>query len=337
MRMSIISVQDHYPARARSEAELYRQVVAEAELADELGYDTFFVAEHHFHEYGIVPNPAVLLAAIAQRTRRIRLGTAISTLTYHNPIEVAESYAMLDILSDGRLTLGVGSGYLSHEFDGFGIDPAVKRERFDETFGLVRRLLAGETVTHKGRFHDLKGVRINVAPRQADIPLYVAILRAEAAYHVGRQGFSLFTIPYASVDAFEQIADLVASHRRGFAEAGRTDTANTLAIAFHTHVAETDAAARRVAAAPFDLYVATRLYARKSTYDDAMANGLSLMGSVETVASKLVALAEMGVDHVMAFHNFGAMPASEVTRSMRLLMAEVMPRVEKRIAATSAA
>jgi alkanesulfonate monooxygenase SsuD/methylene tetrahydromethanopterin reductase-like flavin-dependent oxidoreductase (luciferase family) len=231
----------------------------------------------------------------------------------------------------------VGSGYLQHEFDGFGLDPAAKRERFDEAFMLVRRLLAGERVTHKGKFHTLPGVKINVPPRQKDIPLYVAILRGEAAYHVGRQGFSLFTIPYASVAQFAEIAGLVTAHRRGLAEAGRSDTANTIAIAFHTHVAETDEAARRVAATPFDLYVATRLYAKKSTYDDAMANELSLMGSVETVTAKLVALAEMGVDHVMAFHNFGAMPGPDVARSMRLLIDEVMPRVRRRIAATSAA
>src|SRR5258708_19145624 len=103
MRMSIFSVQDHYPTQARTVPDLYTQILAQAELADQLGYDTFWVAEHHFHEYGAVPNPAIMLASIAQRTKRLRLGTAISILTFHNPLTVAQSYAMVHILSDGRL------------------------------------------------------------------------------------------------------------------------------------------------------------------------------------------------------------------------------------------
>ena len=99
MRLSIFSVQDHYPASARTLPQLYGQVIAQAELADRLGYDTFFVAEHHFHEYGAVPNPSVMLSTLAQRTKRLRLGSAISILTFHHPLTVAESYAMVDVLS----------------------------------------------------------------------------------------------------------------------------------------------------------------------------------------------------------------------------------------------
>ena len=96
MKLSIFSVQDHYPAQARTVPQLYGEIIAQAELADALGYDTFWVAEHHFHEYGVVPNPAVMLSTLAQRTKRLRLGTAISILTFHNPLTVAESYAGVD-------------------------------------------------------------------------------------------------------------------------------------------------------------------------------------------------------------------------------------------------
>src|SRR5688572_22096912 len=103
MRYSIFSVQDHYPSMDRTIDTLYEQVIDQCVLADELGYDSFFVAEHHFHEYGSVPNPAVMLSALAQRTERIKLGPAISILTFHHPLTVAESYAMVDVLSKGRL------------------------------------------------------------------------------------------------------------------------------------------------------------------------------------------------------------------------------------------
>src|SRR6478609_6894532 len=182
MRMSIFSVQDHYPTQARTVPELYKQILAQAELADQLGYDTFWVAEHHFHEYGAVPNPAIMLASIAQRTKRLRLGTAISILTFHNPLTVAESYAMVDVLSGGRLVYGVGSGYLPHEFAGYRIDPSEKRDRFDENLAIVRRLLAGERVTADGKFGKVDAVALNVVPVQREVPIYVAVLRREAAF-----------------------------------------------------------------------------------------------------------------------------------------------------------
>ncbi|WP_165731082.1 LLM class flavin-dependent oxidoreductase, partial [Enterobacter hormaechei] len=142
--------------------QLYADVIAQARHAEALGYDTFWVAEHHFHEYGAVPNPAVFLSHLAAQTQRLRLGTAISILTFHHPATVAENYAMVDALSGGRLSLGVGSGYLKHEFEGYDVDPAIKRERFDEALMLVERLLAGERVHHAGQFHTLRDVRLNV-------------------------------------------------------------------------------------------------------------------------------------------------------------------------------
>jgi alkanesulfonate monooxygenase SsuD/methylene tetrahydromethanopterin reductase-like flavin-dependent oxidoreductase (luciferase family) len=332
MRMSIFSVQDHYPSGARSVAQLYSEIIAQAELAEQLGYDTFWVAEHHFHEYGVVPNPAVMLAAVAQQTSRLKLGTAISILTFHNPLTVAESYAMVDVLSGGRLVFGVGSGYLAHEFAGYGIDPAEKRDRFDEALAVVRRLLSGERVTSRGRFHSIDAIQLNVLPLQHAVPIYVAILRKEAAYFVGRGDHNLMCVPYASLESFDEIAELVFEFKRGRAESGSPAGANSGAVTLHTHVAETDAQARRDAEKPFNLYVDTRLYARKSTYDDAMRNGLHLFGSVETVAEKLVSLHRMGVDHVMALQNFGLMPQSLVMESMQRMMRDVMPRVRERIA-----
>lgn len=333
MKLSIFSVQDHYPTHgSRTVPELYEQVLRQADLAEREGYEGFFVAEHHFHEYGVVPNPAVMLSSIAQRTQRIKLGSAISILTFHNPLTVAETYAMLDTLSRGRLVFGVGSGYLKHEYDGYNIDPQTKRDRFDENLMLVERLVRGERVTYQGQYNTLNAVQINVPPVQRDLPLHVAVLRKEAAYHVGRQGRRMMCVPYASVDSFDQIEEIASEYRRGREEVGLTDHAGTMMMVMHTHVADTDQEARRVAAAPFDLYVATRLYAKSATYDDIMRNGLSLFGSVDTVADKLVRLEEIGIDHVLTLQNFGLMPGSEVERSIRMMAQDVMPRVHARIA-----
>lgn len=330
MRYSVFSVMDHYPDRGRSVPDRYQQLFRLAAVAETLGYDSIFVAEHHFHEYGVVPDPAVMLAALAARTTRIRLGPAIATLPYHHPLMIAESYAMVDILSGGRLVLGTGSGYLKHEFAGFGIAAQEKRQRYDETLMLVRRLLAGERVTHRGAFHQLEDVAINIRPvQQPTPPIFVAALAREAAYHIGRQGHRLMAIPYASLASFAEIGPLAQDYQRGRAEAGASDGDDDAIFTFHAHVAEDAAAVRRAAAAPFELYVATRLYARRQSFDDVLANGLGFFGSPAELADKVVALARVGVRHIALLMDFGLMPEEAVLSSLGAFATEVMPRVAR--------
>ncbi len=332
MKLSIISVVDHYPDRARDLGSFYRELVDQAVLADRLGYEAFFVAEHHFHPYGVVANPAVILAAIAERTARIRLGPAVTILPFRDPRTVAEDYAMLDQISRGRLVLGLGSGYLKHEFAGFSRDPAEKRERFDEALAIVKRLIAGERVEFRGRFNTIDNVALNVRPLQAQVPIYVAALTKEAAYHIGRQGHGLMTIPYGTLDRLEEMGPLAASFERGRAEAGASPMPHRLAAhiaAFHTHVARSEAEAEAGVREPFELYCKTRLYARPWSYAQIRENGLALFGSIENVAQKLRSLEAMGVTGVSTMANFGAMPAAAVEASMRLMIEEVLPRVAR--------
>ena len=330
MRYSLFSVQDHHPNLPRTVPKLYQEVMQQCIEAERLGFDTAFIAEHHFHEYGAVPNPAVYLAALAQRTTRLRLGPAIVVLPFRHPLEVAESYAMLDVLSNGRLTLGVGSGYLKHEFEGWGVPGEEKRERFDESLVLLKRALAGERITHHGRFFVCNEAALNVLPLQRPVPIYCAVLRREAARWIGRQGNNLMAMPYTACDELGQVGAIVEEYQAGWRESGAAGGGGML-FGFHAHVADTDAECRRVAEIPFNLYVDTRLYAKRQTYDDILRSGLGLFGSVARVVDKLIQLSEMGVDHVLFLQDFGAMPLADVLRSMRLMAEEVMPRVNRAI------
>jgi alkanesulfonate monooxygenase SsuD/methylene tetrahydromethanopterin reductase-like flavin-dependent oxidoreductase (luciferase family) len=331
MKLSILSVVDHYPELARDVGQFYDELIDQAVLADRLGYQACFIAEHHFHPYGVVPNPAVILAAIAQRTDRILLGPSVAILPFRDPRLVAEDYAMLDLLSHGRLVLGLGSGYLKHEFAGFGREPTEKRERFDDGMAIVKRLIAGERVSFQGRFDQLDGVQLNVLPAQRVVPVYVAALTKEAAYYIGRQGNGLLTIPYGTLNNLDEMAPLAASFERGRAESGASPMPHGLAphiATFHTHVARSETEAEAAVRGPFELYCRTRLYAKPWSYEQIRANGLALFGSVESVAHKLIALGKMGVTSVNTMGNFGAMPPEAVHSSMRLMIEEVLPRVE---------
>ena len=337
MRFSLFSVCDHHPALPRTVPELYEQLLDEAVLGESLGYDTFFVAEHHFHEYGVIPDPAVFLATLAARTSRLRLGTGISVLTFHDPKRVAETYAMLDLLSGGRLMYGVGSGYLAHEFEGHARDPARKRDQFNENLEIVKKLLAGETLTYDGEFSSGRNVRLNVRPHGDRVPpMYVGVLARPAAYWVGRQHNNLFTVPYASCEDFDDIGTMIAEFRKGQAEEGIAPSDDDHIVTLHTHVAESDdACAARICDA-YDLYVATRLYAQSHTYDDIIANGICLFGSAETVADKMVRLYEMGVRHVSCLYNFGGMTTEVASDSVRRFAQDVMPMVRERIGVAAA-
>lgn len=338
LRYSLFSVNDHYPQRSRTVPELYGQVIHQCEVAERLGFDTFFCAEHHFHEYGVVPDPAVMLSALAQRTKRIRLGTAISILTFHDPRRVAETYSMLDMMSGGRLVFGVGSGYLTHEFVGYGKQGAEKRERFNENLDIVQRLMAGETLSYQGRFSVSDKVVLNVLPHQGRVPpMYVAVLAREGAYHVGKQRNRIFTVPYASCKDFDDIGTMLEEYRRGRAEANLAADDDDHVFTLHTYVAKTDEEAREQAKAAYDLYVATRLYAKMHTYEDILANGICLFGSVETVAEKICRLHDMGIRHLATMHNFGGLDLGLIERSMTLFAREVMPAVAARVGAAALA
>ena len=267
-----------------------------------------------------------MLSALTQRTKKIRLGTAISILTFHDPRRIAETYSMLDMMSGGRLVFGVGSGYLAHEFAGYDNDPKEKRDRFNENLDIVKRLMAGETLSYKGQFSKSEKVVLNVLPHQGRVPpIYVAVLAREAAYHVGKQKNRIFTVPYASCKDFDDIGTMLAEYRKGRAEAGMAADDDDHVFTLHTYVARTDEEAKAQCKAAYDLYVATRLYAKRHEYEDILANGICLFGSVETVAEKMCRLHEMGIRHVATMHNFGALAPDLVERSMTMFAKEVMP------------
>ena len=325
MRFSAFSVTDHYPGEARTIGEFYSQLIEEIVLSEELGFDSYFLAEHHFHEYGIVPSPPVLLAAASQRTSRIGLGVAVSLLPFHNPVLVAEEYAMIDQISGGRLRLGIGSGYLAHEFEGMGIGPWEKRVRFDEAAEILKLAWTGKPFTYHGLYHHVTNTRIAVTPVQPEPPTWIAVIRPEAAYHVGRQGRNIMLIPYATVDKLDDLKAVIDEYHRGRAEAGITGPAD-VAAALHTYVGADADTVRSEVEPALKRYVDTRLYAKSHrSYDDLEESKLTLFGDGPTVAERVAEIEALGVDHLLVLANFGALEVDMARATLERFSSEVLP------------
>ena len=325
MRFSVFSVTDHYPDEPRSIRQFYNQLLDEMVLAEELGFAAYFLAEHHFHEYGIVPSPMTLLGAAAQRTKRMGLGVAVSVLPFHHPLALAEDYAMLDQLTGGRLVLGVGSGYLKHEFEGFGIGAWEKRFRFDEALEIILNAWQGQPFTHHGLYYHVDNTRIAVTPiQQPHPPVWIAILRAEAAYHVGMQGRNLMLVPYATCSTRDDLAGVIREHARGYHESG-SQSLPDVAVALHTYVSSSESAARAEAGEALHRYVRTRLYARQRSYEELDQGELILFGDPSRVAERIQKFADAGMTHLLILTNFGALEASRVQESLQRFAHEVMP------------
>lgn len=197
MKIGVFCIFDHWP-EVKSVPQYFRDFLEITQRAEELGFDSVWVSEHHFTRYGgILPRPQVLLAAMAERTRRIRLGTAVSLVPFDNPIRAAEDFALLDVLSGGRLDLGVGRGLFPFEYDGIGVPQDEGRQRMEEGVEVILGAWQQERLTFAGQFTNVTNLTILPRPIQKPHPpLYAAALSPESYEWAARKGYNLLQVPY---------------------------------------------------------------------------------------------------------------------------------------------
>lgn len=328
MRLSLFSVLDGFPPGVDfAGRHRYSELLSLADAAERSGLASVWVAEHHFLPSGLCPAPPVLLAAMGARTRRVRLGSLVSVLPFHSPVEVAEQYALLDQLIGGRLNFGVGSGYISAEFEGFGIDPAQKRERFDRALDTVLAAFRGEEV--RVQAPSAHPVRLNVLPRQQPSPpIWIAAQRREAMPFVARKGYSLALIPYATVRDIPELAEEIQEYRAALPE-GKTAT---VSAAVHIYTGPAPDRARMA----FQRYLDSRLATQSSFYQQKVLadprhasgaaieeSGLAMIGGLNEVEDRAREWAEAGVDELLGIFDFGGISLSDAIGSVRRLSARI--------------
>ncbi|MGC5016137.1 LLM class flavin-dependent oxidoreductase [Streptosporangium sp. DT93] len=322
-----------------------------AELAEELGFHGVRLAEHHFRDYGVVPNLFTMLANLAARTERLRLGTGIVVLPLHNPVHVAEEAAMVDVLSGGRLDLGIGRGYQSFEFEGFGIDLAEARDRFDEALEVVLGLWTSPTFRHKGTFYRT-GTEVELVPRPLQHPfppIHVAAVSPETVTMYAERGLPILADPAAP---FRKVVRAAETWRETAQRAGHDAAGHELVVARSVYVAETVERAREDQAAFEASFDRSRIFNARSApidprtgraaqgfeyYQDRYLKGgsvsndfrweqLEVIGDPERVIGQIRLLRDAGFAHLLCdFGSTRPMPLEEMTKVMRFFAAEVMP------------
>jgi alkanesulfonate monooxygenase SsuD/methylene tetrahydromethanopterin reductase-like flavin-dependent oxidoreductase (luciferase family) len=199
MKFSWYHLPTFYQEFHGSEAQFYQDMLEETDRAEALCFHAVWCAEHHFYDYGgHIPSVPVLCAAIAQRTKRLRIGSGIALAPLQDPIRLAEEFAMLDCLSGGRLDFGIGRGFQKVEYDAFERDMADSRVLFEEAHEIIMKAWAEEHFSHKGKFRSVKNLRVIPKPKQKLPPVYVAAIFTPQSFEwTGRMGYNMMVVPYA--------------------------------------------------------------------------------------------------------------------------------------------
>ncbi|MCP3777669.1 LLM class flavin-dependent oxidoreductase [Paenibacillus sp. MZ03-122A] len=321
-----------------SHAQRIREVVEEIVLADQVGLDVYGVGEHHRKDYA-ASAPAVILAAAAAQTQRIRLTSAVTVLSSDDPVRVFQDFATLDGISNGRAEIMAGRGSFIESFPLFGYDLDNYDELFDEKLELLLKIRESEKVTWKGG-HRPAINNLGVYPRPVQNPLPVWIGSGGNQESVVRAGLLGLPLVLAIIGGSPvQFAPLVELYKKAARHAGHD--ASLLPVASHSHgfIAETTelAADKFFPSTQHSMNVLGRErgwgpYTR-SSFDAARSfEGALYVGDSDTVAKKIIHLRkQVGITRFLLHVPVGTMPHDDVMRAIELLGTEVAPRVREEI------
>jgi alkanesulfonate monooxygenase SsuD/methylene tetrahydromethanopterin reductase-like flavin-dependent oxidoreductase (luciferase family) len=334
VRFYINILTTHFPDLDPSYDVYYRQVLEQVALAEELGWECFMFNEHHFLGYGgLAANPAVLLAAAAARTTRIRLGPCIAILPLRHPLHTAEDYAMVDALSGGRLEFGIGSGNTDLDYRVFGVTRENDRQRSREALDIVLKSWGNERAAHAGDFWKFDELTLYPRPiQQPHPPIWVAGTSAEGLGWAGRNGYHIMTVGHPHLPDKVRIG--VEAWKHALIDAGHKLADKHCQFHVRTHVNESADEAREIGIAAIKRYDEISRIGRRSLtaapadYDWEMmlATGRNNYGDPDQCIENIHnARKHYYFDTLTTTFNFGGIPHAKILRSMRLFAKEVMP------------
>jgi len=344
-------------AGGRPHEQLYAEALELGVLAEELGFDAVWYAEHHFSNFSVSPSPNLLLAALFERTKRIRAGAMIHVLPFHHPLRAAEEAAMLDRMSGGRLSFGIGRGIQPREFDRMGVPMAESREIFLESIEVIEKAWTQESFSHKGKYYNLAELTLYPKPLQKPHPpIVLTATSPDTLRFAAEKGYPTATMFLPA----QKVAEGYEIYRARWKECGHPGEAPGIMLSRHMYVAPTNEEARRdteetlmeywrtllqvgiPADGPKSLPEAYKFYTGlypmlgSLTYDDLLNSGLLIFGDPETCVEKIMQHADVfPLDEFLCLAAFGTLPHAKVKRSLELFAKEIAPEVRRRLGARS--
>lgn len=326
---------DHLDRSGLPLAEQYECRLALAGVYEAAGFHAYHIAEHHSTPLGMAPSPGLFLAALAQRTTRLRFGPLVYPLPLYHPLRLAEEIAMLDHISGGRLDIGFGRGASQFEIEYYGIDPEEAQARYEEARRIVVMALTSDIVDFKGRFHSFEGTPVVMRPLQQPLPrLFYGAGNPETGARAARDGINL--VCNAPVEIVKPIFD---HFRSAWAALGRpTAEMPLLGLNRHCVIAETDGEAEEIAERAYKVWHASfyRLWQQRNArpnnaaYPETFAGlqrmGYGVAGSPATVRDFYVhEIGAVGASYALGRFAFGDLTLAESRRSVELFADHVMP------------
>jgi len=331
MAAASFGIFDHVDRSDEPLGVLYEHRLKLVEAAEAAGFRTYHVAEHHATRLGMAPSPGIFLAAVAQRTRRIRFGPLVYLLPLYTPLRLIEEIAMLDQMSGGRFELGVGRGISPYELAYCGIDFLEAPAMYEEALEVILAGLRGGRLTHRGPHYRYLNVPIELTPvQQPHPPLWQGVTSPEGAATAARRGVNIVgTAPNT------RMKEVVERYFEAWnAKAG--GAAPMVGIQRHVFVAETDAEATAGARVAYKTWYdsLTSLWRQFNTIPARFAESLeraltidaAIVGSPATVRAEVERhLAVTGCNYFVGRFIYGNLSYEHAARSLALWSAEVMP------------
>jgi natural product biosynthesis luciferase-like monooxygenase protein len=320
--------------------ELYSRWLEQIDAAENLGFDSLWITEHHFRYFGgMMPSPTVMLAAAAQRTRNMRLGAAVSILPMHNPLRIAEEFAMVDLLSSGRLNFGAGRGMHPTEYAVFGYEWNNAQSRLPEALDIVIQAWSGNEFEWRSSHYQFP--KLNVFPKplqKPHPPIYVTANRdPESFAMIATRGHHLMTLPWIATNELQ--CSRVRQYQEALQSAGHAIDQREVFVMYPVYVGDDDKQARAEIIEHWHRWrgfaleamgllspqdeAHQRLFSHLA-YDSMVRDSRGVFGGPETCAQILRRIIEtVGATHIGLTFHFGGLRQEKVLKSMERFARQV--------------
>ena len=342
MKFGYYILNTYVPELDGESPELYAHWLEQIDAAEDLGFDSFWATEHHFRYFGgMLPNPQLLLAAAAQRTKRMRIGSAVTILPMHDPIRIAEDFAMVDLLSHGRLNFGAGRGMHPLEYAVFNADFKTAQLRLPEALDVVVRAWTKGEFEWNGKDYRYPKLTVYPKPRQKPHPpIYVTANRDPESFQlIGQRGYNLMTLPWIATNELQRTR--VGMYLDALGQAGHSVESKDVFVMYPAYVGDSDAQARAEVLAPWNrwrefAFEAMHLDPSKGEpyqkmfnhldYDAMILDHRGVFGGPDTCARILKGIIEtVRTTHIGLVFHFGGLGQDKVLKSMERFARFVMP------------